>query len=866
MSATEKLLAEFARSAPALAAEVRAAVESGDRERARSALYRLRTQAAALGQLELARFARTLEEALGRAGVELLRAGADALAQAVRALAAGQAPPQLEPGPLLPPPPAARGAPVSSSDDAVWTPTVDADMVEPFIEETGQRLDGLAQKLLRLETAPHDLDLVREILRDLHTVKGSSAFVGLRKLNRVAHTSEDLLQRVRDGALPADRAVIDALLGAGDVMREILERAAAGRSIDVDVGPALARLHIPGTFAAPPAEAEAAATPAPAPAAAPAGAPSRGEKGTLRVDFEKLDLLLNLVGELVLGRNAFGSALGGLGSLGREIEAQRRMARRAGTSARVTANERKALLRALSDELGRTSRVFEETTQDLDAAVLRLHHISEELRDQVMKLRMVPMGRTLTKYHRTVRELGYQLGKRVRLELQGADTELDKLVVEQLDEPLLHLVRNAIDHGIEAPEERRKKGKPPEGLLKMRAFGRGNQIVLEISDDGVGIDAAKVRRKAEEKQLLPVAELAALSDEQVVDLIFRPGFSTAPRVSEISGRGVGMDVVRETLTRLKGTVEVSSRPDQGTRFVLKLPLTLAIIQVLLVRAGGELLALPLDLVVRTLEIPRAGVRRLYAGPSFRLAERDIPLLSLTDALGLLPSEEREPEQPLLAVLTQMHGELFGLLVDRFDGKREIVIKGLGRLLEEVPCAAGATLIGERVVLIVDLQAAIAEGLRRLAPARAQAAPKSAPASPPAPVRESPAHRILLVEDSDVVRRTLARTLRQAGYDVIEARDGLEALELASRTRFDLVSTDVAMPNLDGYELTRRLRARPDYRHVPILMVTARAERIDRVRGFDAGVDEYIVKPLDRAELLRAVGKHLKERDASIPVP
>jgi chemotaxis protein histidine kinase CheA/ActR/RegA family two-component response regulator len=867
---SEALQARFALSAPALAQRVTTALAGSDRDETRAALYALRSEAAAFGAVELARYCRRVEDALGHAPVEVLKEAAATLCRATLALAAGEALPPLDAAPLLPPGGEPACATPSSSDDAVWTPAVDPDMVEPFIEETSGRLDSLAQKVLQLESAPEDLELVRDVMRDLHTIKGSSAFVGLRRLNRVAHRAEDLVARVRDGALAPDRRVVDALLAAGDVMRELLDRAAAGRPLDLELAPILERLAVSGTFGASARAGgadEAGEAEAPTHAATadrPHAGPAARRESTLRVDFEKLDLLLNLVGELVLGRNALGAGIAGLGSLSREVEAQRRLARRAGLGRTVTAAERKALLRTLADELSRSGRVFDETVQDLEDAALRLRHTSEQLRDQVMKLRMVPIARLLGKYHRTVRELAAQLGKQAHVEIEGAETEIDKMVVEQLDEPLLHLLRNALDHGVEPPAAREAAGKPAQGTVRIAASQRGSQIVLQISDDGAGIDAGRVRRKAEEKQLLAPAELAQQTDEQILDLIFRPGFSTAARVSEISGRGVGMDVVRETLGRLKGTVEVASQPGRGTTFTLKLPLTLAIIQVLLLRAGGELVALPLDRVTRTLEVPKDVVRRLTGRPTFVHEGRDVPLIGLGEALGLAGGDERDPSQPLLVVLVEMHGEPFGLVADRFEGKREVVIKGMGTLLEEVPGVAGATLVGDRVVLIVDVTFAVAFGLRvqAAAPARA-AAPRQ---GPPLASARGPRKRILLVEDSDVIRRTLARVLREAGYEVVEARDGLEALQLAARQRFDLISTDVAMPNLDGYELVRRLRARPELRQIPILMVTARAERIDRVRGFDAGVDEYIVKPLDRGELLRAVGKHLVEDHAGRPLP
>jgi two-component system chemotaxis sensor kinase CheA len=258
-------------------------------------------------------------------------------------------------------------------------------------------------------------------------------------------------------------------------------------------------------------------------------------------------------------------------------------------------------LRRVGEELSRVERVFHEVTQDLDSASGRLDHVAGELREQVMKLRMLPIGGVFRKYHRTVRDLANALGKKARLELVGEDTELDKILVEQLDDPLMHLVRNAVDHGIEMPDRRVAAGKPAEGLVRLRAFHRGNQIVIEIQDDGGGMDPAKLRRKAVEKGLVTAAEAETLDDKETLDLIFRAGFSTAARISEVSGRGVGMDVVRNAIvSRLKGEIDLTSTPGQGSTFTLRLPLTLAIIQVLLARIGGETFAMPLDVVTRTL--------------------------------------------------------------------------------------------------------------------------------------------------------------------------------------------------------------------------------------------------------------------------
>jgi chemotaxis protein histidine kinase CheA/ActR/RegA family two-component response regulator len=730
-------------------------------------------------------------------------------------------------------------------------------MIEPFLEEAAERIEGLAQKLLRLETAPGDVELVREIFRDLHTLKGSSAFVGLRRMNLVAHAAEDLVGQLRDGARVADRAVVDALLGALDGLRALLRAASAvdaktGTRIDVPIDELVARLRAPN------AAALAEAAPAkPSVSPPPSSPPLPESRQTLRVDFDKLDTLLNLVGELVLAKARLHGSVASVAVLGRELEGLVRRARHARGDRQLDV-----------DDVERIQRILGELATDLGGGASALDHVSGELRQQVMKLRMLPIARVFTKYHRTVRELGFTLGKKARLELEGADTELDKVLIEQLDDPLLHLTRNAVDHGIEAPAERRAAGKPEEGVITLAARHRGNQILVEVRDDGAGIDPARLRAKAREKQLASDEELAAMDDRAVLDLIFRPGFSTAARVTDVSGRGVGMDVVRDTITKLSGTIELASSPGAGTTFTLKLPLTLAIVQVLLVRVAGEDYALPLDAVVRTLALPPEQIQRVYdrevifvPGPSGEAgaAERSdtmkqVPLLWAAEALELdrATGLELGGGSDVPVVLVDAAGETYALAVERLLGKREIVLKSLGALLSEVPCAAGATLLGERVAVILDVVQLVQRGLQRPASAR----PRPSPVAPASAARRRA--RILVAEDSDVVRESLRRVLEAHGYDVVTARDGAEALELATRdaSGFDLISTDVIMPHLDGYELARALRAQPRHKDVPMIMVTSKAEHLDRVRGFDAGVDDYLTKPLDANELLRTIDHHL----------
>jgi two-component system chemotaxis sensor kinase CheA len=726
-----------------------------------------------------------------------------------------------------------------------WTPTVDEDMVELFFDEAAERIEALAGKLVEVERRPDDPELLRDVFRDLHTVKGSSAMVGLAPVNHLAHAAEDLVGQIRDAGRAVDGAVVDALLAALDGLRAMLDQARARAPIAFDPAPVIARLRNPGAPAAPAEHAPPAARSPAGPGAGAAAPPAEHAEGrarpTIRVDFEKLDDLLNLVGELVLDRDQLRGAVAQLGSLTAELAADRGVARRvAGVRASGVATRE---LAALGDELSRTCRVLGELATDLDHGTDRLDAISGELREQVMRLRMVPVAGVFRKHVRTVRDLAAQLGKRARLELVGEDTELDKLLVEALDEPLMHLVRNSVDHGVEPPERRAEAGKPAEGVVRLSAAHRGNQVEIRVSDDGRGLDPARLRAKAVERGLVTAAEADALDDAAARALIFRAGFSTAATVSEVSGRGVGMDVVRQTIvTRLKGTIDLESTLGQGSTFVLKLPLTLAIIQVLVARAGGETFAIPLDVVQRVLAVGPGEVALVGDREVCVVRGKHVPLIRLDVVLELDAAAEGE----LQLVLVEQGGQTYALACEHLLGKREIVIKSLGKLLAAVPCVAGATLLGDRVALILDVPAIIKRALER--PAAARRAPRAPGGAGQA--------QVLLVEDSDIVRESLRRLLAEAGYLVTVAIDGQHGLELARARRFDLVSTDVVMPRLDGYELTRALRAMPEYASVPIVMVTSMGERIDRVRGFDAGVDEYITKPHDRTQLLRVVRKLL----------
>ncbi len=699
-----------------------------------------------------------------------------------------------------------------------WDPPQDERMVEAFLQECDERIEDLGTKLLDLESVPDPADLLDEIFRDMHTLKGSSAFVHLTPLNELAHAAEDLMGTLRSSG-SVGRAHVDTLLAVTDAMGQILELAKQGQPIPTTiVAEGRSKLARPMTRDMFEPSAPVRQTGGPVP---------RHEVGqTIRVGFEKLDALLNLVGEQVVLKASLRTTEGQLEKLASALDGLTKML--------PENNGEEKWSRSSQQTLGEQTRSTRELSRRLDDLLGKLEFSVAKLRDQVMQLRMVPVSRIFSKHRRTVRDLAETLGKSVRLELEGETTELDKVLVEKLDEPLVHLVRNSLDHGLETPQERTRAGKDPVGVLRLSASHRGSQFLVEVSDDGRGIDPEAIRRRAVEKGLLSADEASRLDDKRSLELLFAPGFSTAKEVTDLSGRGVGLDVVAQVARDLRGSVTVSSRVGQGTTFTITVPLTLAIRQVLLLSVAGRLVAIPLEMVSRTLRIAPSQIHWAGTGRVFG-SDPAIPVLDLAAVLGLA-SESNEPQH---LVLVDLAGERFGLTSDELAGKQEILVKSPEGLLPQLPFVAGATILDNRVVPILDLPAVVRAGLD-LAPLDSG---RTIPADRP---------KALVVDDSPAARQVVAGMLSRLGLEVTEASNGKEGLNLARSAPFDLVATDVNMPEMDGYELTKALRSSEKTAGVPIIMISIRGERIDVVRGFDAGVDAYLSKPVDESELARTV--------------
>ncbi len=575
------------------------------------------------------------------------------------------------------------------------------EIVDSFVVETQEILENLDQDLVLLESQPDDMELINRIFRSVHTIKGTSGFLSFDQMSTLAHRFEDVLNKMRKGQLTFQPWMMDTLLEAYDQMKTLLQQVIDRNIQDIPLDALLSRLtaiaegqKLQGPEPTEPTSKRQSAPEEPTPkrkkrgrkkqrsapsSSQPAestpvqdspethsktadGYLSRGHRlgkvidSTIRVDVERLDNLMNLVGELVLGRNRLAQIVNNLKS--------------------------------------------EASRQELADTTAQIDFITSELQSAVMKTRMVQIGRIFNKFPRLVRDLSREFQKEIDLILEGEETELDKSVIEEISDPLVHLIRNSVDHGIESPDERETLGKPRKGMIRLAAGHEGNHIIIEVEDDGRGIDPEKIKRKAIEKGIISADDAKELSDAEVYNLIFMPGFSTAQKVTNVSGRGVGMDVVKTNITKLNGMITVKSQVGVGTTFILKLPLTLAIIQGLLVQVAQEVFAVPLSSVIEVVRTSREEVHTIHGEEVIRLREKILPLVHIRNIYSV--SGNAQPER-FYTVVVGIANRVFGLVVDDLLGQKEIVIKPLGAYLKNTPGIAGSTILGDgRVIMILDI--------------------------------------------------------------------------------------------------------------------------------------------------------------------
>ncbi|GAA8767790.1 chemotaxis histidine kinase/response regulator CheAY2 [Helicobacter pylori] len=792
------------------------------------------------------------------------------------------------------------------------------EIMEDFLIEAFEMNEQLDQDLVELEHNPEDLDLLNRIFRVAHTIKGSSSFLNLNILTRLTHNMEDVLNRARKGEIKITPDIMDVVLRSIDLMKTLLVTirdtgSDANNGKENEIEEAVKQLQAitsqnlegakEGTKEAPKKENQEEAkkenikenqeNKAKAPTAKnPASdnpladepdldytnmsaeeveaeierllnkrqeadkerraqkkqeakpkqevvpktetpktpkietktkakadteenkAPSIGVEQTVRVDVRRLDHLMNLIGELVLGKNR--------------------------------------LIRIYGDVEERYDG--EKFLEELNQVVSSISAVTTDLQLAVMKTRMQPVGKVFNKFPRMVRDLSRELGKSIELIIEGEETELDKSIVEEIGDPLIHIIRNSCDHGIEPLEERRRLNKPETGKVQLSAYNEGNHIVIKISDDGKGLDPVMLKEKAVEKGVISERDAEGMSDREAFNLIFKPGFSTAKVVSNVSGRGVGMDVVKTNIEKLNGIIEIDSEVGVGTTQKLKIPLTLAIIQALLVGVQEEYYAIPLSSVLETVRISQDEIYTVDGKSVLRLRDEVLSLVRLSDIFKV--DAILESNSDVYVVIIGLADQKIGVIVDYLIGQEEVVIKSLGYYLKNTRGIAGATVRGDgKITLIVDVGAmmdmakSIKVNITTLMNESENTKSKNSPSD----------YVVLAIDDSSTDRAIIRKCLKPLGITLLEASNGLEGLEMLKNgdKTPDAILVDIEMPKMDGYTFASEVRKYNKFKNLPLIAVTSRVTKTDRMRGVESGMTEYITKPYSGEYLTTVVKRSIK---------
>ncbi|TNB93040.1 hybrid sensor histidine kinase/response regulator [Pseudomonas jessenii] len=736
----------------------------------------------------------------------------------------------------------------------------DASLLELFSLEAEAQTQVLSSGLLALERNPTQADYLESCMRAAHSLKGAARIVGIDSGVSVAHVMEDCLVSAQEGRLLLRPEHIDALLQGTDLLMRIATPANAPQAPDIEAYVALMGLLLDPSAAptvAPPPMAELqmqAPPPAPAPIETPAPvietpletsdpAPRKNKRTTeggervLRVTAERLNSLLDLSSKSLVETQRLKPHLATM----QRLKRMQNNGLRALESLNVHLKEHALSLEAqeaLEDArrlLAESQQLLAEKNAELDEFAWQASQRAQVLYDTALACRMRPFADVLTGQVRMVRDLGRSLGKQVRLEIEGEKTQVDRDVLEKLEAPLTHLLRNAVDHGIETPEQRLLKGKSEEGLIRLRASHQAGLLVLELSDDGNGVDLEKVRRSIVERQLSPAETAAQLSEEELLTFLFLPGFSLRDTVTEVSGRGVGLDAVQHMVRQLRGAVVLEQAAGEGSRFHLEVPLTLSVVRSLVVEVGEEAYAFPLAHIERMCDLEPQDIVQIEGRQHFWHEGRHVGLVAASQLLNR-PASQSSGET-LKVVVIRERDAVYGVAVERFVGERTLVVLPLDERLGKVQdISAGALLDDGSVVLIVDVEDMLRSvdkllntgRLERIARHGNQAA-------------EVARKRILVVDDSLTVRELQRKLLLNRGYDVAVAVDGMDGWNALRSEDFDLLITDIDMPRMDGIELVTLLRRDNRLQSLPVMVVSYKDREEDRRRGLDAGADYYLAK-------------------------
>jgi len=691
--------------------------------------------------------------------------------------------------------------------------------------------------LLALEQEPRRANHLEACMRAAHSLKGAASIVAIHPGVTVAHAMEDLFVAAQTGDVVLGQSQIDLLLQGVDLLKAIatspdLESGSQDAAWQAEADRLAAALGQSGAAAGGPQPS------APLPAAIEAHQPEPEPLNrALRVSAENLNRLLDLAGEsLVESRRLrpFGQALVRLKRLQRDTAAAIDALHAALPMERLDERARLALAAAQQHML-ECRKHLSEQLGELEASDHQATTVAHRLYDQALMVRMRPFADGVTSFPRMVRDLARSLGKQARLEIVGDRTQVDRDILEKLDAPLGHLLRNALDHGVEMPDERIAAGKPPESTIRLEAFHSAGTLQITVSDDGRGIDPERIRQAVIGRGLANSEVAARLSDAELLDFLFLPGFTMKENVTEISGRGVGLDVVQDMIRQVRGLVRVTPQPGGGTRFKLELPLTLSVVRALLVEIGGEPYAFPFAHIVRATKLPKDQVQLLEGRQHFSLDGQQIGLVTAHQVLGC--GEPDHGGEELSVVLLGSPNNLYGLVVDRFLGARELVVQRLDPRLGKIKDISAAALMEDGTpLLIVDVEDMI-RSMEKLTSAD-RLANISHKAGGDGAVRRK---RILVVDDSFTVRELQRKLLDHHGYEVDVAVDGMDGWNALRSGNFDLVVSDIDMPRMDGIELVTRIRQDARLASLPVMVLSYKDREEDRRRGLEAGADYYLTK-------------------------
>lgn len=799
--------------------------------------------------------------------------------------------------------------PFDDDSETLNLPLDKVGMISDFYEENSEILENFANSLLDLETTENTKGIINDLFRMIHTVKGGARLLNIKKLEFLAHNVENLLDLIRHDKILLNSDIIDLFLDCKTCLKDMMEETASRGPIITRIRPFIERLQVfIGQIEPPEVESldlnndkrtvinESHSSNVKneenlLPDLKDKNIAIEREKSktseTLRVSSEKLDEVLNTASEIFIGRIRFQNEISSVQNFIKSFKSMMDRAsdfqkskifarmemylpefskdlKKWNSSKNHSARNIEIFLNqlfedmiskifpdssgmemSLQEELNLNYLTIEEIQKQLQKNLESLEQLSTRLQNGAMSFRMVPISNLFERYPMQVRDLARTIGKKVRVNIVGGDTELDKVLINKIGDPLLHMLRNSIDHGIESPEERLKLGKSEAGCITLKTYYHGSYAVIEISDDGKGIDPEIVLKKAYEKNLVQEFQKGKLSNSEILDLIFLPGFSTNDKVTELSGRGVGMDVVKTAINQLHGIIEIESQPGVGTCFKLKLPLTLAIVKILLVQESMYQFALPILNIEALITINRADIIQIDNRLIFNFNGQTITVASLSTILDFPQSKFKNEKIPM--VILNENNKLIGILVDSVLGRQEILIKNLGRFLTKAPFVMGCTILRDsRLVLILDPRQ-IAEGVKYAGSLKNDSLAQSS--------NEIVNRSILIVDDSALQRENLKAILKHADFYVDTAENGFDALKSCKNKTYSAFCVDIMMPLMDGYEFVERLRKIKNYTDVPIFLISSKD--IDQQRISNLNITSVFQKPIDGQNLIKILNEKLE---------